>query len=107
MLLAGGAKDLRAPIHGVGICNDPEELRVQLKNKKISDFTLYAAHPMGTCRMGLDPTKSVIRPNGETHKIKGLFISDASVFPSSLGVNPQLSTMVVSTRIAQQILEKI
>lgn len=107
VLLAGGAKDLRAPIHGVGICNDPEELRIQLENKKISDFTLYAAHPMGTCRMGIDPSTSVIAPTGETHKIKGLFISDASVFPSSLGVNPQLSTMVVSTRIAQQMLEKI
>ena len=106
VLLAGGAKDLRAPIHGVGICNDPEELRKQLETRTISDFTLYAAHPMGTCPMGLDPQKSVVSPTGETHKIKGLFISDASVFPSSLGVNPQLSTMVVSTRIAQQILEK-
>ena len=107
VLLTGGAKDLRAPIHGVGVINDPEELRKQLKNCSIQDFTLYAAHPMGTCPMGIDPQTSVIQPNGETHRIKGLYIADASVFPSSLGVNPQLSTMVVSTRIAQQILETI
>jgi len=107
VLLAGGAKDLRAPIHGIGIINDPEELQHQLKDREIQDFTLYAAHPMGTCPMGLDPTRSVIKPTGESHRISGLYIADASVFPSSLGVNPQLSTMVVSTRIAQQILDTI
>ena len=106
VLLEGGAKDLRAPIHGVGIINDPEELQTQLAPIDIADFTLYAAHPMGTCAMGLDPNTSVVQPTGETHRIKGLYISDASVFPSSLGVNPQLSTMVVSTVIARRILER-
>jgi choline dehydrogenase-like flavoprotein len=106
VLLSGGARDLRAPIHGIGVVNSVEALRKGLDRCSIEDFSLYAAHPMGTCRMGLNPEQSVIGPDGESHSISGLFIADASVFPSSLGVNPQLSTMVVSTQIAHRILKR-
>ena len=106
VLIAGGARDLRAPIWGIKPFNDPEELALQLKSKEIQDFTLYAAHPMGTCRMGLNPEDSVIDPNGQAHKMKNLYISDASVFPSSLGVNPQMSTMAVSSLIARRIINR-
>ena len=56
VLIAGGARDLRAPIWGIKPFNEPDELAQQLNDKDISDFTLYAAHPMGTCRMGSIPT---------------------------------------------------
>ena len=57
------------------------------------DLPIYASHPMGTCRMGLDPRTSVAGPSGETHDVPGLYIADASLMPSSLGVNPQLTVM--------------
>ena len=104
VLFAGGAKDLRAPIHGIGIINDPQQLANQLTTRTIKDFTLYAAHPMGSCAMSLDPATGVVNPNGESHHINNLYISDASIFPSSLGVNPQLSTMAVSAQIARRLL---
>ncbi|MEC7985515.1 MAG: GMC family oxidoreductase [Myxococcota bacterium] len=107
VLIAGGAKNLRAPIHSVGVFQTPEELERHLKPLKIQDFSLYAAHPMGTCRMGTDPQTSVIDPTGKAHRVENLYIADASVFPSSLGVNPQLSTMVCSTKIAQNILRTL
>ena len=103
VLFAGGATDLRVPIHGVGIIHEPEQLQKQLKNIDITDFTLYAAHPMATCRMGNTPETSVVNSLGEAHLCKGLYISDASVFPTSLGVNPQITTMAVSHRIAQSL----
>ena len=37
-------------------------------------FQLYAAHPMSTCRMGLDPQTSVVRPDGRAHQLEGLFL---------------------------------
>ena len=105
ILLAGGAKDLRAPIHGVGIINSPEELERQLERCSIQDFTLYAAHPMSTCRMSESPNTGVINRNGAVHNLRNLYIADASVFPTSLGVNPQLSTMVCATHIARKMIE--
>ena len=105
ILLAGGATDLRGPIHGLGVCNSIDELRQRLSSRTIQDFTLYAAHPMSTCRMSESPNTGVINRNGETHNIRNLFIADASVFPTSLGVNPQLSTMVCATNIARKMLQ--
>lgn len=107
ILLAGGATDLRAPIHGVNVCNSSEELNDQLQSCTIEDFTLYAAHPMSTCRMSNSPKTGVINRNGETHNIRNLYIADASIFPTSLGVNPQLSTMVCATHIARKMLRAL
>ena len=104
ILLAGGATDLRAPIHGVGTINHPEELERQLHSRRIEDFTLYAAHPMSTCRMSESPNTGVINRDGAVHNLRNLYIADASVFPTSLGVNPQLSTMVCATHIARKML---
>ena len=105
VLLAGGAREVFTPVHGVGRHTTPESLYAALEPAEITDFTLYASHPMSTCRMGLDPSSSVIAPTGESHAIPGLFIADSSVFPTSLGVNPQLTTLVVATAIGRRMLE--
>lgn len=103
VMFAGGVKRVTAPVHAVGWHTDPESLGAALKPKPIQDFALYASHPMGSCRMGVDPATSVIGPSGETHGIPGLYLADSSIFPTSLGVNPQLTTMVMGTAIARGI----
>ena len=107
VLFAGGAKEIRAPIHDFGVHYQIDTIESALKSRQIQDFTLYAAHPMSTCRMGTNASNSVISPTGESHDIPNLYIADASVFPSSLGVNPQLSTMVCATQIARNYLRSI
>ncbi|KAF9172938.1 hypothetical protein BGX21_002424 [Mortierella sp. AD011] len=62
-----------------------------------------SAHQMGTCRMGSNPSNSVIKPTGETWEIKGLYVADASAFPTASGVNPMLTTYSISHSIAQFI----
>ena len=104
VLLAGGAQELLAPVHGVGRHRSAASLAEALVDKSIRDFTLYASHPMSTCRMGLDPASSVVDGEGRAHLLPGLRLADSSVFPTSLGVNPQLTTMAVGTRIAQRML---
>ena len=105
VLIAGGAREVFTPVHGVGRHSTPESLYAALEPAEITDFTLYASHPMSTCRMGLDPENSVIAPSGESHSLPGLFIADSSVFPTSLGVNPQLTTLVVATAIGRRMLD--
>ncbi len=62
---------------------------------------IYASHPMGTCRMGVDPTSSVVDPGGQTHDVPGLYVADASLMPSSLGVNPQMTVMALGITVAR------
>jgi len=71
---------------------------------KAADLELIAFHPMGTCRMGDDPKTSVINPRLESHDIKGMYIADGSIFPSSLGVNPQESIMAFSRYCAHNLI---
>jgi len=104
VLLAGGAREVFVPVYGVGRHRDADSLYEDLRPAQITDFTLYASHPMSTCRMGIDPKTSVISPSGEAHGLPGLYIADASIFPTSLGVNPQLTTLTVGTALGRRML---
>jgi choline dehydrogenase-like flavoprotein len=57
-------------------------------------------HPMGTCRMGTDPESSVTDPDGQVWCHDGLYVADASAFPSSLGINPALTIAANALRVA-------
>lgn len=105
VLFAAGAQKVIGIAHGVGWHDDLGRFEAALADKVVSDFTLYAAHPMSTCRMGRDPATSVIDPHGRAHGLPGLHIVDAGAFPTSLGVNPQLTTMAVATRLGQRIAQ--
>jgi choline dehydrogenase-like flavoprotein len=62
-----------------------------------------SAHQMGSCRMGIDARNSVIGPDHQSHAIKGLFIADASAFPTALGSNPMITIMAMAHRAARYI----
>lgn len=61
-------------------------------------------HPMGTCRMGTSPDTSVTAPDGSVWGHEGLYVVDASVFPSSLGINPALTVAANAMRVAEGIV---
>ncbi len=67
------------------------------------EFLLFSAHQMGTCRMGADPQSSVADPRGELHDAPGVWIGDASAFPSASGTNPMLTIMALARRTAHAI----
>ncbi len=106
VLREGGARSFTAPIHGVGTYDTIDAFAAALDDRVVSDLTMYSAHPMSSCRMGLDPTTSVVGTDGQVHGIPGLYISDASVFPTSIGVNPQLTTMATGTLMARRLLAR-
>ncbi|OCK72804.1 GMC oxidoreductase [Lepidopterella palustris CBS 459.81] len=62
-----------------------------------------SAHQMGTCRMGSSPKTSVVDPNGLVWGTEGLFVADASVFPSASGVNPMVTNMAISDWISRNV----
>jgi choline dehydrogenase-like flavoprotein len=60
---------------------------------------------MGSCRMGEDPQTSVAGPWGELHDTRGVWVGDASAFPTSSGTNPMVSIMALAHRTAEAIAE--
>ncbi|MEE9543691.1 MAG: GMC family oxidoreductase, partial [Thermodesulfobacteriota bacterium] len=67
------------------------------------EILLASAHPQGGCRISSSRDKGVVDHNGRSHDIEGLFVSDASLYPTSLGVNPQLTTMAMGTKIGEHV----
>src|SRR5919197_1102691 len=67
------------------------------------EYLTFSAHQMGTCRMGRDPATSVANPWGELHDTPGVWIGDASAFPSASGTNPMLTIMALARRTAEAI----
>jgi choline dehydrogenase-like flavoprotein len=65
------------------------------------DFHLVASHHFGTASAGADSRRSVVGPNLQSHDVPRLFVMDASVFPTNLGVNPQHSIMALVFRAAE------
>jgi long-chain-alcohol oxidase len=62
-----------------------------------------SAHQMGSCRMGADPASSAIGPDHQSHTVKGLFVADASAFPTALGTNPMITIMGMAHRASRFI----
>ena len=68
-----------------------------------NDIMLASSHPQGTLRMGENPNRNVVNLSGESHAVKGLFVADASLFPTSVGIPPTLTIAALATHVAHQI----
>jgi choline dehydrogenase-like flavoprotein len=79
--------------------------RVEQASYDAADVVIFTAHQMGSCRFGSDPSDSVADGRGELHDTKGVWIGDASAFPTAPGVNPMISIMALAHRTAGQIVE--
>ncbi len=65
---------------------------------------LFSAHQMGGCAMGEDEHQSVVNSEGKHHQLANLYIFDGSIFPSGLGVNPQLSIYTIANKLSSQLV---
>jgi choline dehydrogenase-like flavoprotein len=63
---------------------------------------LFSAHLMGSCPMGSDPRRAAVRPSGALDGTEGVYVADASVFPSAPGVNPMITIMAMAHRTARE-----
>lgn len=66
-----------------------------------------SAHVMGGCPMGEDKTQAMMASDGQFHYLENLSVMDGSMFPTSLGANPQLSIYGIVARNATQLAEKL
>ncbi|RUO20710.1 GMC family oxidoreductase N-terminal domain-containing protein [Aliidiomarina haloalkalitolerans] len=68
---------------------------------------LSSAHVMGGCRMGSDPKNSVTRPDGRHQQLQNCWVFDGSIFPTSVGANPQLSIYAFVAKLATDLSRQL
>ncbi|KAF0698389.1 Aste57867_10991 [Aphanomyces stellatus] len=62
---------------------------------------LFSGDHMGSCRMSTSPEAGAVNPDGESWEVRGLYVADASLFPTASGVNPMVTTFAVAYSVAQ------
>ncbi len=66
-----------------------------------------SAHVMGGMAMGEDLDRCVVDSKGKYHYLDNLYVIDGSLFPTSIGANPQLSIYGMACRLATGLAEKL
>ena len=68
-----------------------------------SDISLGTGHPQGGNPISTDRAKGVVGPDFKVHGMANLYVCDASVFPTSITVNPQMTVMALAEYAASYI----
>jgi choline dehydrogenase-like flavoprotein len=68
-----------------------------------TDIGLHTSHPQGGNAVSQDPAKGVVDERFRVHGTENVYVADASVFPSSITVNPQLTVMAIADYAAAGI----
>jgi choline dehydrogenase-like flavoprotein len=108
VLFASGAQRVVVPFMPQPLSFERGDDLTAIERQDVREGTLPIAstHPQSTCRMGGDPATSVVNAFGELHGVRGVFVADMSVFPTSLGAPPQITTAALADRTAHHILAR-
>jgi len=68
---------------------------------------VVSAHVMGGCGMAGDERLGVVRPDGRHWQVGNLSVHDGSIFPTSIGANPQLSIYGLANRLATRLAKDL
>ncbi|UJR80889.1 GMC family oxidoreductase N-terminal domain-containing protein [Sandaracinus amylolyticus] len=105
MMLAAGAKEIHP-----GVAGFPETITTEAELDAFARHPLHrsqahlvASHLFGTACASRDPKLGVVNDELAAHGAEGLYVMDASVFPTNLGVNPQHSIMGVVWRASEML----
>ncbi|HEX2568974.1 MAG TPA: GMC family oxidoreductase [Polyangia bacterium] len=105
MHFLAGAVEVLPGLHGLPeVLTSPDQL--SLFDEAPLDpraYSLVATHLFGGCRAGRDSMRAVVDPSLAVHGCERLYVMDASVFPTNIGVNPQHSIMAIATVAARRL----
>ena len=103
--IAAGARELFLPVLGSDGLSPDAFRAYDFDRISMTRLECASQHPLGTCRMSRTAEDGVVDAWGQSWDVKDLYVADGSVLPSSLGVNPQLTVMMMATRIAWHMAE--
>lgn len=106
---AAGARSVRPMQMAGGSYTSWQACREAIMGYSIEKFRtgMGTAHLMGGCAMGEDEKRSVVNSRGEFHHLGRLSVLDGSLFPTSIGANPQLSIYGMVTRLATGLADRL
>jgi choline dehydrogenase-like flavoprotein len=107
IFFAAGARRVMLPTEIFTSARDERGLdAIDARIRSLKDVQCGSSHPQGGNAMSDDPAVGVVDSSFAVHGVEGLFVCDASVFPSSCEVNPMNTIMALSLLGAPRILAR-
>jgi choline dehydrogenase-like flavoprotein len=104
---AAGAREVYPNVGPVSVIKRGELEEFESLRLRPADLRLEAFHPMSTARMGADADTSVVDTKGAVRGVEGLYVADASVLPTSVGVNPMMTIIACAIHVAGDAAETV
>jgi hypothetical protein len=106
VMVAAGACRLAIPVMGAPLPLDADEA-LRLLDGPVPARALrpFTVHAMGTARISRETNHGVVSSFGEVHGAPGLFVSDASMLPGPVGVNPMETIIALALRNADRLID--
>jgi choline dehydrogenase-like flavoprotein len=103
-LFAAGAQRVLIPFRTPRMLEPGDDLQ-WLKTMPIEkgELDVVAVHPMSSVPMGDDPKRAPVGSDGKHHHVHNLWVADGSLFPSSIGVPPQLSIYAMGLHVGRSL----
>ena len=109
LLFAAGARAVVVPRARSVEITDAADIDAIFADMPIEkhDLDITSVHPMSSVWMGDDPASSCVDSHGRYHHLDNLFVADTSLYPSSIGVAPQVTTYAMGLHVGEAILEML
>ena len=100
---AAGASEVYPNIARVGVLKPGDLAQFEATSFSPSELRLEAFHPMGTARISANPSDGVCAIDGSVNGTGNLYVADASLFPTSVGVNPMMTIIAFAKQVARGV----
>jgi choline dehydrogenase-like flavoprotein len=100
---AAGATEVYPNIPRAGVLKPGDLATFEATRFEASELRLEAFHPMATARISADPRRGVCAPDGAVYGTPGLYVADASLFPTAVGVNPMMTIIAFAKQVSRGI----
>ncbi|HEX4304403.1 MAG TPA: GMC family oxidoreductase [Solirubrobacterales bacterium] len=100
---AAGAAEVYPNLARVKVLKPGDLAAFEATTFKPAELRLEGFHPMGTARIAADPNQGACAPDGSLYGTAGLYVADASLFPTALGVNPMMTIIAFAKQIAREV----
>jgi len=107
IFFAAGAHEVYSQVRGMPVLRGRDVSTLEAADPPPAALRLEAFHPMGSARMSADPRQGASGPDGSLHGAERLHVADASLFPTSIGVNPMMTVIAVASRLARRLAERL
>ena len=104
LYFAVGAREIVLPFIDLPSIQGPDEIdRIDGVRFKKHTVTIASVHAQGSCPIGRERDGAAVDGRGAIRGADGCWVADASLFPESLGLPPQVTIMAMGLMVADSV----